>query len=284
VNCMMGVIGRVVTSAVWRNMVGQTRPDNPSRLLGTRAICIAVIWALAVFWAGVPTPALVNLLSWLAHLGQPVKHIALAATELVGLLVMIAREIVSTICWMRVNRMSLEKILWSNNISTRAAESINLVEDLPVTESGQITSLLCSYTAANLHVEDQRVGARELKSSTIIALNVFITNGLIRMIEYSVSFLTLLISILRRFLDKLPSPTVNIVGKDTFLMVRNAVIEKESLWTVLYGCYTFPAYIKQIALLLISELSIWFWTFKERSFVSVVLCRDERGGGCQDQD
>jgi len=281
---MMGVIGRVVTSAVWRNMVGQTRPDNPSRLLGTRAICIAVIWALAVFWAGVPTPALVNLLSWLAHLGQPVKHISLAATELVGLLVMIAREIVSTICWMRVNRMSLEKILWSNNISTRAAESINLVEDLPVTESGQITSLLCSYTAANLHVEDQRVGARELKSSTIIALNVFITNGLIRMIEYSVSFLTLLVSILRRFLDELPSPTVNIVGKDTFLMVGNAVIEKKSLWTILYSCYTFPAYVKQIALLLISEFPIWFWTLKERSFVSVVLCRDQRGGGCQDQN
>ena len=66
--------------------VGQTQPDNPSGPLGTRAVCIAVIWALTVLRAGVPTPALVNLFSWLAHLGQPVEHIALAATKLVGLL------------------------------------------------------------------------------------------------------------------------------------------------------------------------------------------------------
>lgn len=122
--------------------LGQTQPDNPSGPLGTRAVCIAVIWALAVLRAGVPTPALVNLFSWLAHLGQPVEHIALAATKLVGLLVVVAREIVSTICWMRVNRMSLEKILRSNDISAGAAESINLIEDLPIAQSGQITSLL----------------------------------------------------------------------------------------------------------------------------------------------
>jgi len=122
--------------------LGQTQPDNPSGPLGTRAVCIAVIWALTVLRAGVPTPALVNLFSWLAHLGQPVEHIALAATKLVGLLVVVAREIVSTICWMRVNRMSLEKILRSNDISAGAAESINLIEDLPIAQSGQITSLL----------------------------------------------------------------------------------------------------------------------------------------------
>jgi len=112
--------------------LGQTQPDNPSGPLGTRAVCIAVIWALTVLRAGVPTPALVNLFSWLAHLGQPVEHIALAATKLVGLLVVVAREIVLTICWMRVNRMSLEKILRSNNISAGAAESINLIQDHPI--------------------------------------------------------------------------------------------------------------------------------------------------------
>jgi len=56
------------------------------------------------------------------------------------------------------------------------------------------------------------------------------------MIENSISFLTLLIPILRRFLNKLPRPTVNIVRKNTLLVVGNAVIEKEPLWTVFDGC------------------------------------------------
>jgi len=126
-------------------------------------------------------------------------------------------------------------------------------------------------TATNLHIKDKRVGARELKSSTIIALNVFITDSLIRMIEYPISFLTLLIPVWRRFLDKLPRSTVHIVRKNTFLMVGDAVIKKKPLWTVLYSCYFLPAYVEQITLFLVSELPIRFWTFKKRSLVSIIL-------------
>jgi len=180
--------------------------------LGTGAVSVAVIWALAVLWAGVPTLALVNLFGRLANLGQPVKNIALAATELVGLLIVIAREIISAVCGMGVDGMGLEEVLRSYNISSGTAESINLIENFSFTKASLVTSLLRPDTTSNLDIKNERVRTRELKSSSIVALDIFVTHAFIWEIENTVCFLTLLIPVRGRFLDKLPSATVDIVG------------------------------------------------------------------------
>jgi len=145
-------------------------------VLRTRTVCIAVVWALTVLWACVPTLALVHLFCWLAYLGQPVKHIALAAAKLVGLLIVVAGEIVSAVCGVGVDRVGLQKILRSYDISPGTAEPVNFIKNSPFTQSGQLTSLLLPDTAANLDIKNERVWTRELKSTTIVALNVFITH------------------------------------------------------------------------------------------------------------
>lgn len=242
--------------------------------LRTRAVSIAIIWALAVLRALVPALALIHFLSWLAHLGQAVKHIALTASELVRLLIMVAGEVKSAVSWVGVDWMSLEEILWSDNITSGTAEPINLIVDSPITEPGKITSLRLSDTAAHLDIEDKRVGAGELKSSTIIALNILVTNSFIMIIENTIGFLTLRISVRRRFLDKLATTAVNIVGQHTLLVVRDAVIEEKPFWAIFYCGYILPADIEQVALLQISKLAICFRTVKEWSFIPIFLSCD----------
>lgn len=75
-----------------------------------------------------------------------------------------------------------------------------------------VTSLLRPDTTSNLDIKNERVRTRELKSSSIVALDIFVTHAFIWEIENTVCFLTLLIPVRGRFLDKLPSATVDIVG------------------------------------------------------------------------
>ena len=53
---------------------------------GAGAVCVAVVAAPAVLWAPVPARALSHILGGLAGLRVSVEHIALAASELIGLL------------------------------------------------------------------------------------------------------------------------------------------------------------------------------------------------------
>ena len=48
---------------------------------------------------------------------------------------MVAGEVISAVCGVCVDRMSLEKVLGSYHVTSGAAESINLVENLPITET-----------------------------------------------------------------------------------------------------------------------------------------------------
>jgi len=194
--------------------------------LWTGTVSIAIIWALTVLWAGVPALALVYFLGCLAHLGQPVKYISFAAAKLVRLLIVVAREIVSAVCWVGMNRMGLKEILWSHNVTSGTAESINFIDNFTIAESGLVTSLLLSYTASNLDIEYKRLWARELESSSIIALNVLVTDTLLVMIKHSIGFLTLRVSVWRWLLDELATATVDIVWQDALLMVGDGVIKE----------------------------------------------------------
>lgn len=108
--------------------------------------------------------------------------------------------------------MGLEEVLWSYDISSGTAESINLIENLPFAKASCITSLLLPDTTSNLDIKNEWVGTRELKSSSIVALDIFVTHAFIWEIKNTVCFLALLIPVRGRFLDKLTSATVNIVG------------------------------------------------------------------------
>jgi len=170
--------------------------------------------------------------------------------------------------------MCLEEILWSNNITSGTAESINFIDKLSFANSGLVTSLSTSDTASHLDIKYKRLWAGELKSSSIIALNVLITDTFLIMIKHSIGFLTLRISVFRWLLDKLASSAVNIVWQDTLLMVRDGVIEEKSLWTVFYGCNILSADVEQVTLFQISKLAICFRTVKERSFIPICLSCD----------
>jgi len=239
------------------------------QLRWTGTISIAIIRALTVLRAGVPALALVHFFSYLAHLGLPVKYVSLAAAKLVGLLIMVAREIVSTVCWVGMNGMCLKEVLWPNNVTSGTAESINFINNISITKSGLLTGLLCSYTASNLDIEYKWLWARELKSPSIIALNILVTNILLVVIKHSIGFLTPRISVFRWLLDKLASATVNIMWQDAFLMVRDAVIKEKTLWTIFYGCNPLPTDVEQVTLFKISELAISFRTVKEWSFIPI---------------
>lgn len=108
--------------------------------------------------------------------------------------------------------MGLDEVLWSYDISSGTAESVNLIENCPFAKASLVTSLLLSDTASSLDIENEWVRTRELKGSSIVALDIFVTHAFIWEIENTVCFLALLIPVRGRFLDKLASATVDIVG------------------------------------------------------------------------
>ena len=51
-------------------------------------------------------------------------------------LIVIAGEVISTICWVSMDWMSLQKILGTNNFPTRTGESVDFIEHLSVAATG----------------------------------------------------------------------------------------------------------------------------------------------------
>jgi len=177
-----------------------------------------------------------------------------------------------------MNWMCLQQILWSNNIPAWAGKSINFIEDFSITESGEFACLFLPDTASNFDIKDKGVGTGEFKSSSIVTLNVLVTDSFIGKVENTISFLTLGVSVWGWLLNKFSGPAVYIMRKNTLLVVRNAVIKKQTFWAVFNSSNSLPADVKQIALFIIPELAIGFRTFKEWSLISILLSRDLQSG------
>ena len=112
-----------------------------------------------------------------------------------------------------MNWMCLQQILWSNNIPAWAGKSINFIEDFSITESGEFACLFLSDTASNFDIKDKGVGTGEFKSSSIVTLNVLVTDGFIGKVENTISFLTLGVSVWGWLLNKFSGPAVYIMRK-----------------------------------------------------------------------
>ena len=64
-------------------------------------------------------------------------------------LIMIAREVRSAVSWMRIDRMSLQKILWSECFTSGTFESVNLENFFAVASSCFLACLLLPNTASD---------------------------------------------------------------------------------------------------------------------------------------
>jgi len=189
------------------------------------AVSITVIWTLAVLRTLVPTSTLRNLLGWLASLGISSKNISFAATKLVWFLVVVAGEVRSAVCWMRVDRMSLQQILRTKSFSSRTFESVNLKHLFSITSSRFLAGLFFPHAASNKSVEHQGDGAGQLEGISIVALDILITGVLVIVVEHTISSLALWVSVWGRFLNIDSVSTIYVVGQNTFLMIGNFVIE-----------------------------------------------------------
>merc|ERR1712203_889024 len=79
------------------------------------------------------------------------------------------------------------------------------------------------------------------------------------------------------FLDELAISTVDVVRKDTLLMVHPCDVKEQALGAVFYCGNTFSADVKEIALLRIGELSIVFGADEVLCNVPVLLAGDSDG-------
>jgi len=173
--------------------------------------------------------------------------------------------------------MSLQEVLRSESFSPGTGEAVYHVDFLSVTSLGLLAGLLLPYTAPDLDVEDERRGAGELESVPIVALDIFIADVVVRVVEHTVGSLALGVSVRGRFLDIHSLSTVHVVREDTLLVVGNLVVKQETLGTEFNRGLALATDVEKIALLVISELSVWFGTVKLRTELSVLLGPGELG-------
>ena len=185
---------------------------------------------------------------------------------------------------MGVDGVSLKQILWSECFTSGTFESINFKDLFSITPSGLLAGLLLPHTTANEDVEDQGYGAGQLKSISIVTLDVLVASILVRMVEHAIGSLTLGISVWRWFLDIDPVSTIHVMWQHALLVVGNLVIKQQSLGTELDGSYVISTNVKQVALLKISEFSILFWTSKVWSFSAIVLTLNQNQNTGQYED
>ena len=108
---------------------------------------------------------------------------------------MVAGEIGSAVCGMRIDWMSLQKVLRSKSLSSGTFEAVNLKNLLAIASSCFLTGLILPDAAANKDIKDQGDGARQLVGSAVVALDIFVTHILVVMIEHSIGSLALWISV-----------------------------------------------------------------------------------------
>jgi len=237
----------------------------------TGTVSIAVVRTVAVLRAGVPAPTLGHLIGRLAGLAVSSEHVALATPELVWLLVVVAGEVRAAVSGVSVDGMSLEKVLRSECFPPGTGEAVNLVYFLPVTPPRLLAGLVLPHTAPHLGVEDERDRAGELEGAPVVALDVFVADILLRVVEHAVGSLALRVSVRGRLLDVDPVPAVHVVREHTLLVVGNLVVEEKTLGTELYVCHSLATDVEEVALLEVSELSVGFRTLKLRAEFSILL-------------
>ena len=108
---------------------------------------------------------------------------------------MVAGEVRATVSGVRVDGMSLEKVLRSECFPPGTGEAVNLVYFLPVTPPRLLAGLVLPHTAPHLGVEDERDRAGELEGAPVVALDVFVADVLLRVVEHAVGSLALRVSV-----------------------------------------------------------------------------------------
>ena len=179
-------------------------------------------------------------------------------------LVVVAGEIGSAVCGMRIDWMSLQKVLRSKSLSSGTFEAVNLKNLLAIASSGFLRGLVLPDAASDKDIKDQGDGTRQLVGSAVVALDIFVTDILVVMIEHSIGSLALWISVRGRFLDIDPVSAVYVVRQHTLLMVGNLVIKQQTLGTELDGGNIVTANVEQITLLKVSKLAILLWADEVR--------------------
>jgi len=245
----------------------------------TRAVCVAVVTALAILWTSVPAGTLGHFLGQLAHLGLCVKHVALGTTKLVWLLIVIAGEVVLAVSGMSIDGVSLQQVLGSDGVpATGASEAVHLQKFLGVVaDSRQFALLLGTNTGADFHIKDEGVWAGELKGPSVVALDVLVAYSWVVVVKDSICLGAFWVRVGTGFLDELAISTVDVVRKDTLLMVHPCDVKEQALGAVFYCGNTFSADVKEIALLGIRELSIVFGADEVLCNVPVLLAGDSDG-------
>ena len=205
-------------------------------------------------------------------------------------LVVVAGEVRAAVSGVSVDGMSLEKVLRSECFPPGTGEAVNLVYFLPVTPPRLLAGLVLPHTAPHLGVEDERDRAGELEGAPVVALDVFVADVLLGVVEHAVGSLALRVSVRGRLLDVDPVPAVHVVREHTLLVVGNLVVEEKTLRTELYVCHSLATDVEEVALLEVSELPVWLRTFKIRTEFSILLCRGqvshcetEKGEVCSQQ-
>jgi len=251
----------------------------------TRAICVAVVAALAVLRTPVPARTLGHFLGQLAHLGLCVKHVALGTTELVWLLVVIAGEVVLAVSGMSIDGMRLQQVLGSAGVRAPGArEAVHLQKFVVgVAYSRKLALLLGTHTGPYFHVKYEGVWAGELKGPSVVALDVLVAHCFVVKVKDSVCLGASWVRIGTGFLDELAISTVDVVREDALLMVHPGCVKEQTLGAVLYRGNTLSADVKEIALLKIGELSIGLRADEVLRNVPVLLAgdsdREEEDGG-----
>jgi len=242
-------------------------------LCGAGTVNITILTASCI--TAVPASTLSYIFSSFALLSQGIEHQALRTSELVWLRSKVACKIRSAVRRMWVDRMSLQQALGTNGLCTGATEAVNLQElVLLVAVSSLLAQLSFSHTASNLDVEDEGCGARHLKGSALVAVEVFVADSGIIKVKDAVSGLTTRINSRSSLLDQISVATIDIVREDTLLVVGDAKVKEQSLVTQHSLGHTLPTNKIFVTLLCIWKPTIRLWAviiWSRESYIAVPL-------------